>query len=273
MKAVLICPSERPQVDVLSLAAAFAAVPMIGQTLLEYWLSDLAGAGVRDVLLLADDRPDQISAIAGEGERWGLRIKVQYEETELTPAQALLKYQKELEVAPPNKHLAVLDHFPGLAQYPLFVNYAGWFAALQAWLPKANTPDRVDFKIVAPGVYSGLRTRIARTAELPPPVWIGGNVIVSDGVVLGPHAYIEKGAVIERHAEVSHSYIGPDTFVGAYAEIHNSIASGSTLLNWRTSSSVQVPDALVLSWLRRPKQGKAETRKQRAETWPRSPSA
>jgi hypothetical protein len=154
---------------------------MAGRTLLEYWLATLALEKVQNVLVLAEERVDQIQQLAREGLPWGINVQVRYQPSELTPAQAIIEYQKALGTTPPNKNIAVLDHFPGLAQFPMFMSYAGWFAALQAWLPRARMPDRVGATELAPQVWVGLRTRISRRATLHAPCWIEEDVVMTRG--------------------------------------------------------------------------------------------
>ena len=151
MNALLICPSRRPSVELLAENFPLSNAPLLGQSLLEYWLGYLACSGIKRVMILADDRPDEVQALIGNGERWGLKTEVVPESRELTPAQALLKYEHELDSAASQSGIAVLDHFPGLSQYPVFTSYRDWFAAVQAWLPLAKTPDRVGLRELKPG--------------------------------------------------------------------------------------------------------------------------
>src|SRR5947207_3108663 len=53
MKALLICPSERPGVAELAEAAPLSNIPLLGATLLEYWLTYLAGNGCKHARELA----------------------------------------------------------------------------------------------------------------------------------------------------------------------------------------------------------------------------
>ena len=68
------------------------------------------------------------------------------------------------------------------------------------------------------------------------------EVRVLDAQVSRRHAEV----FIARGAEVSHSVIGPKTFVGQFTEVRNSIACGSTLVNWERDSCLKVPDAFLL---------------------------
>jgi NDP-sugar pyrophosphorylase family protein len=253
MKVLLICPSERAAVGLLAERVPLCVVPLLGQSLLEYWLTHLAGSGVKQVMILASDRPEQVVAMTGHGERWGLTVTVVEESRELTPAQALLKYEKELDPATAQRCIAVLDYFPGLPEFPLFTSYQALFSALQAWMPKARTPDRVGVREVQPGVWVGLHSHLSPQAKLAAPCWIGRNVFVGAHALLGPATIVEDGAFIEPAATIAHSVVGPDTFVGRLAELANSVAWGSTLINWQTGSLTKVPDPFLLCALRQPR--------------------
>jgi NDP-sugar pyrophosphorylase family protein len=252
MKALLICPSDRAQVGWLAEFEPLSAVPLAGRSLLEYWLTTLALEEVKHVLVLADDRGEQIEAIAKDGLPWGMKVEVRREAQELTPAQALLEYSQYLGTSIPNKNIAVLDHFPGLGQFPLFISYAGWFSGLLSWLPRARTPDRVGIREISPGIWTGLQARISPKAEIHPPCWIGDQVVINDRAIIGPNTVIERGCMIDKDARVSSSYVGPDTYVGRFSEVSQSIARGSTLTNWQNSCAIQVPDRFVLAPLRQP---------------------
>src|SRR5215813_9617889 len=100
MTRILICPSAPPAVSQLSSSTPLAVTPLLGQGLLEYWLSHLASFGGSQLTILAHDRPEEVRELVGDGERWGMNLKVVAESRELTPAQALLKYAKELDTVP-----------------------------------------------------------------------------------------------------------------------------------------------------------------------------
>src|SRR6185369_14784154 len=108
--------------------------------------------------------PAELRTLVGNGERWGLNVEILEEQRELTAAQALLKYEKRLDPAISQNTTAVLDHFPGLPEFPVFNSYKEWFAALQHWMPLAKTPDRVGVHQHSPGVWTGLHCRISPEA-------------------------------------------------------------------------------------------------------------
>jgi NDP-sugar pyrophosphorylase family protein len=258
MKFLLICPSNRASVPLLAESTPLAAVPLLGQSLIEYWLAHIASSGAKEAVILADDRPAYIRAIAGTGARWGLTVTVIDESRELTPAQALLKYDKELGIESAQNRIIVMDHFPNLAETPLFTEYAAHFRCLVDWMSHARTPDRVGVKELMPGVYTDLRAHVSGDAKLLAPCWLGKNVYVGAGATVGPISIVEDGSFIESGALVSHSLVGPNTFVGKLAELSESFAVGDTLVNLKTSSVTKVPDNFLLSALRQPRPPQAE---------------
>lgn len=254
MKALLICPGERTEVPLFSNVAPLSNLCLLGQSLLEYWLSSLATSGVKDVTILAHDRPDYVRSLVGNGARWGLNALVVEESRELTPAQALLKYPTSVAPSPLTNGIAVLDHFPGIPEHSIFTSYASCFEALGKWLPHAITPDRVGVRQLSGNVWAGLRSRVAPTAEIHGPCWIGQNVFVGDRAIIGPNSIIEDNSFIEADVQVLNSHVGPDTFVGQFAELKESFAWGHTLINWKVGSAAIIPDSFLLCALRQPRQ-------------------
>ena len=253
MKGILICPAERASVRLLAEHIPLAVVPAMGQSLVEYWLGHLARDGVNEVMVLANDRADQVSAVVEDGARWGISVEVVTESRELSAAQALLKYQTWLGDPKDPQLVDVLDRFPGQGASVALAGYPEWFAAVLAWLPHAKTPDRVGIQELADGVWAGAHSHISKGAKLSGPCWIGDRVFLADGAVVGPNTVIEDGAFIEPGAEIAGSYIGSHTFVGRYTEIKDSLALGNTLLNLNTGSFAKVPDPFVLCALRQPR--------------------
>jgi NDP-sugar pyrophosphorylase family protein len=249
-KAILICPSERPAVAELSRLAPLAATSLLGQSLLEYWLTHLALAGFKEVHILAADRPEAIRKIAGSGARWGLKIEVTAEVRELTAAQAQIKYAAQFPASAPNS-ITVLDHFPGEADAPIFNSYADLFAGLTRWMPKAKTIDRVGVQEVQPGIWLGRHAHVSPEAKLHAPCWIGQHAYVGAHCVIGPTAVLEDRSFVEGGAEIVSSVVSPDTFVGKLAALRRSLALGNTLINWQTNSIAQITDAFLMCALRR----------------------
>ncbi len=237
MKAVLICPDHRPGAAFLSRKTPLALAPVLGPSLLSRWLASLADSGVKEVVVLASDRPNLVRAEVGRGDRWGLKIEVLPEPRELSEDEARARFGVEKTI--------LADHLPGPPEAPLFASHAGFFAALGRWLPRAG-PLRVGAKEIAPGVWTGLRCKIDPSARLLAPCWLGDNVWVRANATVGPAAFIEDSCVVDHEAEVDHSWVGPRTYVGALTHVSQSLAWADGLLNHANDSFVGIVDTFLL---------------------------
>jgi hypothetical protein len=241
MKRILICPSDRAAVAFLGQSTPLVTLPILGEPLIGYWLEHLVSTGVKETLILATDRPDQVRAAVGDGVRWGIKATVQAEMQELSPEEAEAKYSLQGWSC----RAVTVDHLPRLPELPLFAGYAQWFSTIKTWLPCAAL-NRVGYRQVQPGIWVGLRTQISRSAELHAPCWLGQNVLVGRNCVIGPYAVLEDRVVVESASEISDSIIAPDTYVGALTRVQHSLACGSTLIDWQSGSCAHVPDAFLL---------------------------
>ncbi|HVM47996.1 MAG TPA: hypothetical protein VMU04_08210 [Candidatus Acidoferrum sp.] len=249
MKAILICPGERRAVPALSRPAPLSNVVILGKPLVQYWLEHLASRGAREVYVLANDRPESVGALVGSGARWGLELKVCPELRELSAKEALTEYQHGEGWLPAPDLVNAMLHLPGFPEQPLFESYLDFVAAHEAILPRVAGPDRIGLRQVQPGVWLGLRARVSRRARLHAPCWIGDQAFIARQAVIGPLAFVEARSVVEANAEVISSIVGPDTLVGEYAALRNSIAWGSTLVNWQLNSCTEVTDSFLISSL------------------------
>ncbi len=247
MKTLLICPVHRPSVSRLAEHDPLVLAPILGKCLVEYWLEYLVARGDRDVRIIAPDRPDRVRATVGDGSRWGLRVEVlpHAGDAVAVTGRSSRNHHTEIDGISPD-HLVIMDHLPGLVGFPLLESYASWFAALQAWIPEAHSPDRIGRRQIQPGVSVGLHARISRSARFHAPCWLGDHVVVGPKATIGPGTILEDRAFIGSGACITQSVIGPDTFVGQLTLVEQSLACGSLLINWKTRSCLDVPDAFIL---------------------------
>ena len=266
MKALLICPSIRPAVPHLSEFGPLATTPILGDGIAGHWIERLAVLGAREIQVIAASRDDRVLAAVGDGARWGVRISVIASNGEPTRQEAAEKYRPAGEPGwlPAPHDIVVMSHLPGCPQFPLFESYACWFAALAAWMPLALTPARVRVKEARPGIWISSRARVSPAAELIAPCWVGDQVVVEAGAVVGGGAILEDRSVVGARASVTQSWVGPDTSVGPMTSVANSLAWGSTLIDWRTDSVLRVPDPFLLCSLVKPRSAATTDRYGRA---------
>ena len=169
MKALLICPAERPEMAPLAELTPLAGVSICGKSLLAYWLEHLASLGAREVSIMAVDRPETIRALVGNGARWGLRVEVLPQLREWSPAEARQKFRADSPegwLGEPHD-VTVADHLPAQPGKKLFESFAGFFASVRDVAPHAATPDRIGLREISPGVWAGRRTH--PLLPYPPP--------------------------------------------------------------------------------------------------------
>jgi sugar transferase len=254
MNSLLICPAERLGMEHLIKAAPLAAVPVLGQSLVEHWLDEMSRRRATHVRVLAADRPHLIRSLLGDGSRWGFKLEVVPERAELTREEALAQFALSTTDPVTNvENVFMMDHLPGFPKFHLFDDYAAFFAALTSRLNAVSAADRIGLREIEPGIWVGLRTRIDRRARLHAPCWIGEHVWIGPDAEVGPMAVLEDRVLVDRGAWVEQSHIASDTYVGEFVELRHSLAWGPRLINWQNGSFLLVPDDFLLSGFKRPK--------------------
>jgi len=245
-RALVICPGERPAVAALARRTPLVLTPFLGKTILDEVLAGLASRGATAVTVLASDRPEHIREAVGQGQAWGMRVEVAATPAELTSAEAMAAWGGAVSGGrPAAREVVVADHWPALPGLCLWESYTGWLDVLIAAM-RPVAAARVGMRETAPGVFTGLRARIADSARLIAPCWIGANVFLGANVVAGPGTVIEDDAYVEEAAEIRCSVVGPRTYLGAMTELGESFAWGRHLLNLQAGSLVEITDRFLL---------------------------
>src|SRR5437879_975846 len=140
MRALLICPAAPPGLKVLAEAGPLETTPLLGEGLVEYWLSHVAGAGTKEVFLLSHDRPDVLEQLIGNGARWGIKAQLIEETRELTRSQALAKYENLLDGTAAQDGIILMDRFPGKTGV-IFHSFQEFSSGVMNWRPQAKTAE------------------------------------------------------------------------------------------------------------------------------------
>lgn len=251
MKTILICPNQASGLTVLADQKPVPTLPLLGEAFISAWMHSLATENFREVRIITTDPVEKIEEFTGDGSRWGLKVDIHHEVQDLQPDEARKRYRADSakDWAPEPRDVIEANHLPGMPEHKLFASYASWFEAMSAWLPRVATSRRVGLREIAPGVWAGRRSKIARTARLVGPCWIGEHVQVGKSTVIGPNSFLESQVMIEEGCSVQESWVGPETFLGALAELQGSLAWGNVLINWKNGSHTIVPDPFLLSSL------------------------
>jgi NDP-sugar pyrophosphorylase family protein len=254
MKSVIICPGRRPGLEGLAERSPLPNKPLFGKTVVEHWLEYLAANGATLVKVIAPDRAEEVVRRLGNGERWGLSLEVLSESGESTVEDARKRFRTETEtnwMAAPND-VIVADCLPFDVQHTLFNSYADFFQTLRSWMPHVKEEPHVGLHEIQPGVWVGLRAKIAPGVKFSAPVWLGDYVHIEEGAVVGPNAVVENCAWVGAGAEISDSYLGEETYLGPMTHLNHSLALGATLIDWKSNSVTWIKDPFLLCNLRVP---------------------
>ena len=188
-------------------------------------------------------------SLVGSGEKWGLQATCHSEAIEPTIPEARKKHRPadSAGFVPEPEDVQIVDHLPWDDSYPMFADYAAWFATAKIILQRIQPGFRVGMRQLKPGVWVGRDSKIAPTAKLEGPCWLGCGVHVGPHASIGPNTIVEDETFIDETAELAESWVGPQTYVGGLTSIYESLAWGSALVNWRTESHITVPDPFLLS--------------------------
>lgn len=244
MKAILICPDHREAAGVVWRMAPLALMPLMGRTLLDLWLEELATKGYQQVTILAADRPGEIREAVGNGARWGLKITLVPVPLEPTAEAARAVFVTDAET-----RIITLDSLPTLPDLPLWESTEGLYDVMRRKFGHIEAESCLTMRKIASDVFVSTRARIAPTVIIEGPAWIGPEVILGDHVHIKPGTIIESAAFIDHHACIRGSWIGPETYVGAMTEVAHSFAWGNGLENWRSTSFIEVIDDFLLASL------------------------
>ncbi len=239
MKAVLICPAERAEVSALEEFTPLVNLSILGNPFIHHWLEYLAVCGIKNVTVLAADRPEQIRAEVGDGSRWGVQVEIIPESHELTLEEARQKLGGSDDII-------LIDHLPGLPTEKLFASYVAFYSTVHRWIEKNSHLMQIGLKEIRPGIWAGLHSQISPRATLTAPCWIGENVLINADAEVGPMTILERGVVVESGATITHAWIGKETFVGNFTQVNNSLAFGNTLVNFMNASVVIITDPFLL---------------------------
>lgn len=170
-------------------------------------------------------------------------------------------------------------------QGPGATPWTGWGCLSGAWLLSRELPadpaaiaasiagdEWLEKQVIAPDLVADTPANLlagmerlldaeAATAQLPPgtrihpgarlvgPCYIGRDVKIDAGAVIGPHAAIEDGAYVAAGASVVRSIVTAETYVGVELDLHRAIARGPVLVNAALGSRTDIADPELLAYL------------------------
>ena len=102
---------------------------------------------------------------------------------------------------------------------------------------------------VEPGIWLSRNVSLHPSTRLMAPVYIGENCKIERGVVLGPHAIVGSGCVLDHGCHVEHSVVFPSSYVGEGLELSGVLIDRNKLVNTRLDAEVLVREDFILGQL------------------------
>jgi lipopolysaccharide/colanic/teichoic acid biosynthesis glycosyltransferase len=237
-------------------------IPLAGKPLLEHQIELFVRNGITRIVVVVIDRLYEVEEYFGRGERWGVTLKFilagaeQPLSTWLELAQSQI--DDDVRVVITATTLTVED-LVGRASTGLSVallpraagdhaleNLEGYLAETLAVISDEREGVIIPAPEREPGIRVGRNTRISATARLIPPVVIGSNCQIREGVEL-TGAVIGDRVVIDRQARVDRSVILENSYVGSHTEVVRSIVRKNGLINVERGIAVTVTDPIILA--------------------------
>ncbi len=211
----------------------FVLWPVLGKTVLDYWLDEAVRVGVPSVTIEAIDRPHLLRRWLDQRDLWSRTIQIQSQPVGEDASERVLMdhLPGRTEAGPPDGARSLLLHW-----YRLQVE------ALQQRKSEIVCLDHE----VQPGVWAGPGARIDQGAVLTAPCWIGSYARVGANCRVGPDAFIGPGAYLDEDVEAAESVVCADTYVGSHTSLNKMAAQGGLLLDFEKGLAVEVADPFVI---------------------------
>lgn len=239
-----ICPDQRHGLSELDDGNPLILSHFLGKAYIDHVIHALAADGYRRVILMVAAAPNKIREFVGDGFTWGVDIEVQSVASEPSVAEV-----RTLEFVAKEDQVLSPQSFPLASGIPVFLSSAAWFQA-HVSLYSHLLKNQLNVREIQPGVWAGIHTRIAPTAVLEPPCWIGHHSLVGAHAKVLANSFIENNVIIDDYASIRNSVVCSDTYLGKMTNLENSIASGVGILNHQRNSFVKVVDDFLLSNLK-----------------------
>jgi carbonic anhydrase/acetyltransferase-like protein (isoleucine patch superfamily) len=221
----------------------FVLWPVGPRPLLAHWMDEMVRRGVREVEILAADRPAEVRAFVGDGGYWSRKVSVAACPSEPAPGpgdEVMLGLPGGAAAARPADAAALLRH---------------WLRLHEEWAAGAEVGEKSVLRRLPSGAIVGPHARLADDVRVEPPCWVGERATVGRGARLGPGAFVGERCVIGDGCQVARSVVLPDTFVGDRVGLDGCVADGGVLVNVRLAARVEIAERFLLSSLRRGPRG------------------
>ena len=104
------------------------------------------------------------------------------------------------------------------------------FLKCQIDMLNCKTGIPIDAKIINNSIYSDTESNFNSVSVLPP-VYIGKNVTIQSGAVIGPNAVIDDNALVNSKAQIANSYIGQNAIIKSMSWIESAMICNNAVIS------------------------------------------
>lgn len=112
---------------------------------------------------------------------------------------------------------------------------------------KREFPVVLDASEVEPGIFLSRNVVIHPTAEIQAPFYAGPDVEIEKYCQIGPAVAISKRTHIGQRCQITHTQIGPDSWIGESLDIHESVVFRGIIWSSKHQARMTIFDAVILS--------------------------
>ncbi len=279
---VIPAASPEPALEPLLRRRPMPLLPVLGKALAEYQLELANSLGFRRVVLLADDRPEQVRDFLRGGHAWGVEAEVVAVPRGLSLAAQLARLPVatgEVYLLAPDALVAPVEAERGNRSLPEtdWEDACGWVLRLEGATgrPSQRIAERrllhparyLDLQLalleapdgfvlpgfeVVPGVRISRGSRFSLAAVEQAPVLVGAEARVSDRARLGPAVAVGPRCLIDDDCTLVRCVVLPRTYVGRLLAGDRLILDGQLVIDVASGAVAAIDDDLLLADLDRP---------------------
>lgn len=256
-------------------------LPIMGKPFLHHILGYIARLGAKELAIFVSDYAERFEQFIGDGERWGIKTSYHLVKRDVSVSERLAKTSP----FPLDQPLLVCNarYLPCLKESHLqagvrFVTQdgdpTGWFYGTLGQAQSAS-PVALDAlcltsaktylesvgqvlqrnggslivmgKELREGVWVGQGSKIHSSCTIVAPVYIGSQVNLGEGTVIGPRCEIGDGCIIDAGSSVIESSVLNGSYVGKNLEVRSCVVNQNTIFNVALDSAYVASDTMLAS--------------------------
>jgi len=265
------------QDDSFSYSSCF--LPLMGKPFIQHILEYIERLGIREWEIYLSRFADEVEEFIGDGERWGVKLSYHLlkDKTEVATRlvhdlqqEAFLFCNEEYLPFITQEDLALEQSFAtSSGQDTLWrvctlasieaelqikqveainvVSASEYLESIQKVLSRKGKDLVVFGKEYRVGIWTGPGTKIPLSCTLVAPVYLGSQVRIDEGAIIGPNVEIGNGCIIGNNSFIKDSSILGGSFVGQNLDVNGCIVNQNRILNARLSAVYRATDEMLVT--------------------------